>query len=183
MTKDTIPIHQQVAFKQAFKEMQVVGVLKPVEYVTCWINSLSSERNMKKQENIISDSVKTLPISTNVIVREPFYYRTLNDNLPQPFTTLYVHHCRFFKRILIYGAWLSSIYQYRLLIFPFGKFRLMRMPLGLTVAGDAHECKLVAIFSRLNFVTGIVDDMITWREQADRTDHAVHITEFMHLIR
>ena len=46
----------------------------------------------------------------------------------------------------------------------FGRFWLKRIPFGLTVAGDVFKHKLDAVFINLNFVTGIVDDMIIWGE-------------------
>ena len=45
------------------------------------------------------------------------------------------------------------------------------MPFGLTVAGDAFQCKLVAVYSNLDFCTSIADDMILWGAQPDDSDH------------
>ena len=59
---------------------------------------------------------------------------------------------------------------------PFGRFRFNRMPFGLTVEGDAFQHNLDAVFSKLDFCTGIADDIIIWGEQPDGSDHDKHIT-------
>ena len=63
----------------------------------------------------------------------------------------------------------------------FARFCFIRMSFGLTAVGDAFQCKLDSIYSNLNFVTGISDDMVIWDEQADGSDHDQHLSEFLHL--
>ena len=56
-------------------------------------------------------------------------------------------------------------------ITPFSRFRFTRMPHELIVAEDKLQHKLDAIFSNLDFCTGFADNMITWGEQQDASDH------------
>ena len=53
------------------------------------------------------------------------------------------------------------------------------MPFGLTDAGNAFQCNLDKTWSKLDFVTGIADDMIIWKEQADRSDHDQYLTKIL----
>ena len=57
------------------------------------------------------------------------------------------------------------------------------MQSGLTFVGDACQCKLGVIFSKLNFVTGLAGDMIIWGEEAAGSVHGYHPTEFLCLKR
>ena len=52
----------------------------------------------------------------------------------------------------------------------FGRFRFTGMPFGLTVVGDAFQHKIEAVFSSLDFCTGIADDVIIRGEQPDGSD-------------
>ena len=65
---------------------------------------------------------------------------------------------------------------------PFGRFRFIKMPFGLTVAGDACHHKLDTVFSSLNS-SGIADGIIIWGEQSDSSDHDKHLTEFLQVKR
>ena len=52
------------------------------------------------------------------------------------------------------------------------------MLLGLNLVGDIFQQKLDAVFSNLDFYTGIADDMIVWGEQPDDSGHDKHLTSF-----
>ena len=49
----------------------------------------------------------------------------------------------------------------------------------LTLTGEVFQCKFAAIFSEVNFVTGIADGIIILGDQAEGSDHDQHLTEFL----
>ena len=59
----------------------------------------------------------------------------------------------------------------------------MRLPLGITISGDAFQIKLDAIYSSLPNTTGIEDDMIIWGENPDFSNHDETLDRFMHVTR
>ena len=62
---------------------------------------------------------------------------------------------------------------------PFGRFRFIRISSGLTISGDAFPGNLNAVFSNLDFCTGITDDEIIRGEQPDGINHDKQLTEFL----
>ena len=63
-----------------------------------------------------------------------------------------------------------------------GKFPLRQIPFNLFVVGVVFQCKLDAIFTKLNFFTHI-DGISIMGEQANGSDYDQHLTEFLHLKR
>ena len=66
---------------------------------------------------------------------------------------------------------------------PFGRLRFIRMPLGLTVAGDAFQSKLHIVSNNLDFCTCTTDDMIILGKETDGSDHEKHVKELLQVTR
>ena len=63
----------------------------------------------------------------------------------------------------------------------YGRFRFIRMPFGLNVAGDALQCKRDAVYSNLKGVAGIADCMFIYGTSDD--DHDKNLTNFLNRTR
>ena len=74
-----IPVHLKEAFQQEIDKMFKAGVLKPIHKATPWINSFALVEGKDKHGNL---KLRICLDPTNldkVIVREPYYFKTLED--------------------------------------------------------------------------------------------------------
>ena len=51
------------------------------------------------------------------------------------------------------------------------KFRLLRLPFRLPSSSNIFQCKIDQLFHHLKTASGIADDMITWGNEEDSSDH------------
>ena len=61
-------------------------------------------------------------------------------------------------------------------------FNILKMPFGLAIAGDVFQHKLYTILYNPDLCTSTADDMVM-DEEADRSDHDRHLTEFLQITR
>ena len=80
--------------------------------------------------------------------------------------------CRYWQVILDKESSLLTTFNR-----PYGRFCFTRMPLGLNVLGDAFQWKLDEVFSGLQGVTGIVDDMFIYGRTEE--EHDQNLTNFL----
>ena len=57
------------------------------------------------------------------------------------------------------------------------------MPFGISSAGDVFQRKLDSIFGKLPNIVVIVDDIITYGEKADHSDHDIAFTNLLETAR
>ena len=155
--------------------------MKAVDHATPWLNSFVTVN--KKQ---IEKPLLPIPLDpcdfNQATVREPFYFRTSDDifhklSQAKMFTIVYFsmgyHHIEL-DEASSFPTTLNT---------PFGRFRFTSTPLGLTVVGEAFQCKLDTISNNLDFCTGIADDVVMWDEETDGSDHDNHLANLLQTTR
>ena len=66
---------------------------------------------------------------------------------------------------------------------PYGRYRFLRLPFGLTCAQDIFQRKVDETFGDLPGVTGIVDDIIVYGYKDDQSDHDANLQAVMERAR
>ena len=87
-----VPIHQQAQFKAELNKMLKLGVIKPVTEATPWISSfviVESKKDTPKQKTNDPHPKSKLRVCLDLsnlnkaTTREPYYYRTIEDVIPE----------------------------------------------------------------------------------------------------
>ena len=74
-----IPVHLREAFQQDVNKMLSAGVLKPVQEATPWINSFVLVEGNDESGNLKLRICLDLTNLNNVMVREPYHFKTPED--------------------------------------------------------------------------------------------------------
>ena len=137
-----------------------MGVLKPVYKATLWINSFVLVEGKDKLGNL---KLRICLDPTNLnktIVREPYYFGTLEDitHLLADACIMSVCNCTkayWHQEPDEASSFLTAFYT------ELGRFRYTMMPFGVMVAGDVFQCNLDQCFGHLKNVIVIVDDIMS----------------------
>ena len=164
----------QELFRAELQSMLDLGVIVEVHQPTPWINSFVIVESKNKTTNKI-EKIRICLDPTNLnkaCEREPYYYRTLEDVLPN------LANARVFTVIdLKRGYWHVPLSEESSMLTtfntPYGRYRFTRMPFGINVAGDAFIRNLDAVLSGLENVTGIADDVYVYAENDEQHDRAL----------
>ena len=78
-TCQPIPVHLEEVFKKEIDKMLQVGVLKPVNQATPWINSFILVEGKDKQGNLKLRICLDPPNLNKAIVQEPYHFKTPED--------------------------------------------------------------------------------------------------------
>ena len=97
-----------------------------------------------------------------------------------------LHTAKYFTIIdMKYGFWQVALDKASSLLTtfntPYGRFCFTTMPFGLNVAEDAFQQKLDEVFSGLEGVTGIADDMFIFGRREE--EHDRNLTNFLNRAR
>ena len=94
-----VPIHQQEEFKHPLTDMEKAGMIVPVHEATAWISSfviVETSKDTNKKTGAQHPHPKTKmrvcldPSNLNkATTREPYYYRTTEDVIPELHTAKY----------------------------------------------------------------------------------------------
>ena len=177
-----VPIHLKDAFKAKIDKMLKVGVLKPVQEATPWINSFvlvkGTDQHGQPKLRICLD-----PTNLNkAIVREPYHFKTPEDisHLLADATVLTVLDCK-------KGYWHQELDEESSYLTTFntefGRYQYTVMPFGATVVGDVFQRKLDQCFGHLKNVIVIADDIMVVGKQQNHRDHDMALTKLLNMAR
>ena len=148
-----IPVHLKEAFQQEVNKMLQVGMLKPVQEATPWINSFVLVEGKDKSGNL---KLRICLDPTNLnkaIMREPYHFKTPED-IAHLIADAYIMTVCDYKK----GYWHQQLDEAASYITTFntelGRFRYTVMLFGTTVAGDVFQHKLDLCFGQIK--NGIV---------------------------
>ena len=161
-----VPIHLKTAFKEEIKSLKKLGILEEVKEHTDWVisyvivekdtgNHHSPNHTIKKKLRICLD-----PRDLNeALEREPYHTCSV-DEITAKLQGMTVFTIVDFKK----GYWMVVLHpesrKLTCMVLPFGRFQWTRLPMGTVVAQDIFQSKLDSIFTGMEGVTGIADDMI-----------------------
>ena len=154
------------------------GILKPVHDSQPWINSFviveSQDRQGKPKLRICLD-----PTNLNkAVIYEPYCFKTPEDiaHLLSNAVVLTTPDCNkgFWHQLLDEESSFLTTFNTE-----FGQFRFTVMPFGLSSAGDVFQRKLDSIFGKLQNIVVIADDIMTYGEKADHSDHDIAFTNLL----
>ena len=119
--------------------MLQMGVLKPVQEATPWINSFAIVEG-KDKSGTLKLRIYLDPTNLNkAIVREPYHFKTPEDIAHLLADACMITLCDYKK-----GCWHQQLDEASSFCTTFntelGKFRYTIMPFGVAVAGDAFQC-------------------------------------------
>ena len=134
-----IAVHLKEAFQQDITKMLHMGVLKPVQKATPWINSFVLVEVKDKPGNLKLRICLDLTNLNKAIVREPYHFKTPEDiaHLIADACIRTVCDCKkgyLHQKLDEDSSYLTTFNTER------GRFRYIVMPFDATVAGDVFQC-------------------------------------------
>ena len=150
----SVLLGMQSAYKAELYRLLKEGIITEVHKHTEWINSLVP---VMKEDGSLRLCLDPKDLN-KVIKRNQWYARTLDDILPELAQSKY-----FTVKDATSGFWhvLLDCRSSLLTTFntPWGKYRWLRMPFGLKVAGDIFQERLDRVLRLGPGILGITDDM------------------------
>ncbi len=141
-------------------------IITSVQEPTDWVNSIVCVTKSNGTLRVCLD-----PKDLNKAIRRPHYYTpTLDDILPK------LNGAKYFSIIDARSGYWNILLDkessfYTTFNTPFGRFRFLRMPFGISLAQDVFQRKIDETFGDLPGVTGIADDLVVCGYKEDGTDH------------
>ena len=118
----------------------------------------------------------------NVIVMEPYYFKT-----PEDIAHLSVDECIMSVCDCKKGLWHHQLDEALFFLTTFntelGKFRHAVMPFGTTVTGDVFQHKLYQCFGKTRQVIAIADDIMIVGKKPNHSDHDQALTTLLETAR
>ena len=162
--------------------MLQLGVLKPVQEATPWINSFVLVEGKDKSGNLkLKISLDPTNLN-NTIMKEPYYFKT-----PENIAHLLAYACIMTVCNCKKGYWHQQLDEASSFLTTFntklGRFRYTVMPFGATVAGDVFQCKLDLRFGKIKNVIVIADDIMILGKKTSHNDHDQAVTSLLDTAR
>nr|XP_022295054.1 uncharacterized protein K02A2.6-like [Crassostrea virginica] len=162
-----VPALIRDAVKTELDRMETLGVIAKQDEPTDWVHSLVTVRKPNKIRVCID------PKDLNrAIKREHYHLQTVEEvieKLPQAKV--------FSKFDATHGFWHIKLDEpsSKLLTFntPFGRYRYLRLPFGISSAPEVFSKRVQEMFSDLTGVECIVDDILVWGETTAEHDSRV----------
>ena len=156
-----------------------MGVLKPVNQATPWINSFVLVEGKDKLGNL-KLRIYLDPSNLNkAIVHEPYHFKTPEDiaNHLAEACVITVCDCRkgYWHQQIDKGSSFLTTFNTEL-----GRFQYMVMPFGATVASDVFQRKLDECFGKLKQVIIIADNIMVVKYRPYYSDHDQVFTCLLH---
>ena len=160
-----VPIHLETAFKEEIESLVKLGILEEVKEHTDWVNSCVIVEKDTGSHHSPNHTIK----KKMRICLDP---RDLND-----FQGMRVFTIVDFKK----GYWMVVLHpesrKLTCMALPFCRFQWTRPFIGTVVAQDIFQSKLDYIFTGMEGVTGIADDMVI--AGRDEMEHDRNFLAFM----
>ena len=185
-----VPIHLQDAFHEEIRNLEQFGILELIKEVTEWVNNFVimekkvpiDSSNSHSPGHIVKKRLRIYPNSRDLneaLKREPYYTHSIEEIIGK-FHGMKKFTIGDFNK----GYWMVVHPDSRKLTtiaLDIGRFQWTRLPMGSIVAQDVFQRKLDAIFLDVPGVTGIADDMVTYRK--DYLEHDGNLLNILEVCR
>lgn len=155
LPKRRVPVAMMAPLKEELKELEAKGIIAPVERSTDWISGMVSVTKPNGKPRICIDPK---PLN-KALKRSHFPLPTIDDILPElsnakVFTVCDVKHGFWHVRLDEESSYLTTFAT------PFGRYRWLRMPMGISPAPEIFQRKLMQALEGLPGVYVIADDVL-----------------------
>ncbi|KAK7901627.1 hypothetical protein WMY93_018396 [Mugilogobius chulae] len=155
LPKRRVPVAMMAPLKQELKDLEAKEIIAPVERSTDWISSMVSVTKPNGKPRICIDPK---PLN-KALKRSHFPLPTIDDILPElanakVFTVCDVKHGFWHVRLDEESSYLTTFAT------PFGRYRWLRMPMGISPAPEVFQRKLMQALEGLPGVYVIADDVL-----------------------
>lgn len=159
------PIHVKHELLQGLNEMIDLGIIEAVEKPTDWVNSLAFSRKSNGKLRICLD-----PRDLNKAIKREHYKTPTLEELSHKFAGAKV----FSKLDAQHGYWAVKLDKESSLMTtfnsPFGRFKFLRLPFGLSVSQDVFQKKMDQILDLCPGTVGISDDVCVYGSNKEEHD-------------
>ena len=165
-----IPLAMEESVKEELDRMVKIGAIVPVSEPTEWVSQMVAAKKKDGSVRICID-----PRDLNKALKRPHHpMRTVEDvvsRMPNAtvFSTLDARS-GFWQIKLDYESSLLTTFST-----PFGRYRFLRMPFGLTSASEVFQRAMEELFTGYPCAI-IVDDLLVWGEGT--ADHDANLRKF-----
>lgn len=155
LPKRRVPVAMMAPLKEELKDLEIKGIIAPVERSTDWISSMVSVTKPNGKPRICIDPK---PLN-KALKRSHFPLPTIDDILPELskakiFTVCDVKHGFWHVKLDEESSYLTTFAT------PFGRYRWLRMPMGISPAPEVFQRKLMQALEGLPGVYVIADDIL-----------------------
>ena len=178
LPKRRVPVAMMTPLKEELKNLESKEIIAPVERSTDWISSMVS---VTKQNGKTRICIDPKPLN-KALKRSHFPLPTIDDILPglskaKVFTVCDVKHGFWHVKLDEESSYLTTFAT------PFGRYRWLRLPMGISPAPEVFQRKLMQALEGLPGVYIIADDILITgegdtQEEADK-DHDKNLRCFM----
>lgn len=178
LPKRRVPVAMMTPLKGELRDLQERGIITPVEKSTDWISSLVT---VKKPNGKTRVCIDPRPLN-KALKRSHFPLPTIEDVLPdlsraKVFTVCDVKHGFWHVKLEEESSYLTTFST------PFGRYRWLRMPMGISPAPEIFQQRLTQALEGLPGIYIIADDILITGEgdtpeMADK-DHDRKLRQFL----
>ncbi|KAJ8356687.1 hypothetical protein SKAU_G00194810 [Synaphobranchus kaupii] len=165
LPKRRVPVAMMAPLKEELKDLERRGIIAQVEKSTDWISSMVTVRKPNGKLRICIDPK---PLN-QALKRSHFPLPTIDDILPELsrakiFTVCDVKHGFWHVKLQEKSSYLTTFST------PFGRFRWLRMPMGISPAPEIFQRKLMQALEGLPGIHIIADDVLVTGEGATQEE-------------
>ena len=147
------PILNQV--KTELNHLEKCGIIKMVEERTRWVNSMVCVRKKNGRVRICIDPTEL----NRAVLRAHYPMNTIDDVATRlkgsrVFTTLDANMGYYQLKLDEQSSFLTTFNT------PYGRYRYLRMPMGISCAGEMFQREMMNVFGHLEGVEVVVDDLL-----------------------
>lgn len=182
LPKRRVPVAMMTPLQEELKDLERRGIIAPVERSTDWISSMVS---IKKPNGKLRICIDPKPLN-RALKRSHYPLPTIEDVLPEMskakvFTVCDVKEGFWHVKLEEESSYLTTFAT------PFGRFRWLRMPMGISPAPEVFQRKLMQTLEGLPGVYIIADDVLitgegATQEEAEK-DHDEKVRGFLQRCR
>lgn len=182
LPKRRVPVAMMTPLKEEIKDLQKREIITPVEKSTDWISSLIT---VQKPNGKLRVCIDPKPLN-KALKRSHYPLPTLDDVLPdlakaKVFSVCDVKHGFWHVKLEEESSYLTTFAT------PFGRFRWLRMPMGISPAPEIFQQKLIQALEGLSGIYIIADDILITgegdTEEMANKDHDEKLRQFLNRCR
>jgi hypothetical protein len=165
-----VPVHLRDHFKQEIDNMLKLGVIRPVQKPTDWVNSVVLSETTNSKGEIVNVRLCLDPRHLNKWVkREHYRTRTIDEVVTELkdaklFTVVDARKGYWHVSLDKESSYLTTFST------PFGRYRFNRLPFGLVVSQDIFQKQLDTAFEGLDGITAIAGDSFVYGSSEEEHD-------------
>jgi hypothetical protein len=163
-----IPFKMEEPLKEELKRMQDAGIIEPINEPTEWVHAMHAVYKPNGQLRVCLD-----PRYLNGAIRREHFKMPTREQITAKFAG-----CKFFSKFdATKGFWQLKLTEEssRLCTFitPFGRFRYLRLPFGISCAPEIYHRTVYNMFSHIAGVETSMDDICIGGKTREEHDHRV----------